>query len=93
MSSTGCQRRRISLHIHRLLRSQECGNRFEGHAEVNILSVGDAALYASAVVGQRRDGRAADESVVYLRAATVDSVEAVAILKTFDGIDAQHGGT
>ena len=40
-----------SLYVHRLLWLQQGGHRLEGHAEVDVLSVGDAALYAAAVVG------------------------------------------
>ena len=93
VASAGCQRRSVPLHIHSFLWAQERGYRLEGHAEVDILAIRDAALDAAAVVGGRCNPpvAVADEAVVHLRAAFGGKVETVAIFKALDGVDAKHG--
>lgn len=74
---------------------QDGGNGFEGNAEVDVLSVGDASLYATATVRLGGDAPFAvgDEDVVLLASSQVHAGESHAILKTFYGIYAEHGMT
>ena len=74
---------------------QDGGNGFEGNAEVDVLSVGDASLYTAATVGLGGDATLAvgDEDVVLLASSQVHARESHAILKTFYGIYAEHGMT
>ena len=84
----------ISIFIYCFLFSKNGGHGFEGHTEVDILTVADAALNAAAVVGRRCDTSILiAEYVVHGLAAHGGAVESIAILKAFDGIDTQHGLT
>lgn len=58
----------LAVGVHGLLILEYGGYRLEGYAEVYVLPVGDAALYASAAIGERGDASAAvgREDVVLL---------------------------
>ena len=69
--------------------AEEGGNGLEGHAEDDVVAVADAALDAAAVVGG--GGKARQEGIVLLRTAQGSTGKAEAVLKTFDGVDGEHG--
>ena len=94
MAAAGVDGCGLALQIDRGLLSQEGGHGLEGHTEADVLTVADAALDAAAVVGGGGDvAVVVDEDVVNLTAAMAYNVEAVANLKAFHSIDAEHGGT
>ena len=78
-----------AVDIDRRLFAQEGGYGLEGHAEDDVVAVADAALDAAAVVGG--GGEARQESIVLLRTAQGSTGKAEAVLKTFDGVDGEHG--
>ena len=78
-----------AVDIDRRLFAQEGGNGLEGHAEDDVVAVADAALDAAAVVGG--GGEARQESIVLLRTAKGRTRKTEAVLKTFDGVDGEHG--
>ena len=92
VTSAGCQRGGISLEVDGVLLLQQGGYGLEGHAEVDVLAVADAALDAAAVVGGcghlAIDGA---EDIVLLGATGCDAREALAIFEALDGVDAEHG--
>lgn len=84
----------ISLQVHGGLFHEERCYRLERNAEPDILSIADATLYATTVIGRGGDAAVVvDEEVVDLAATVIDNVEAIANLKSFYGIDAEHGGS
>ena len=94
MAAAGVDGGGAALEVDRRLLHEQGGDGFEGNAETDILTVADAALDAAAVVGGGGDAAVVvDEDVVDLTAAMAYNVEAVANLKAFHGIDAEHGGT
>ena len=74
--------------------AQEGGDGLEGYAEVDVLAVADAALYAAAVVGAGVDAAvgAGIEFVVELAATLFGAGKACSILEAFGGVDGEHGG-
>ena len=91
MSSASRESGGISFEVDRLLFLQNGSYGFEGHTEINVLTVGDAALDASAVVGGGCGTTVyGTEDVVLLGASGGDAVEALTVFEAFDGIDAQH---
>ena len=78
-----------AVDIDRRLFAEEGGNGLEGHAENDVVAVADAALDAAAVVGG--GGEARQEGIVLLRTAQGSTGKAEAVLKTFDGVDGEHG--
>ena len=67
---------------------EESSDRFEGDAEVDVLSVGDAALYASGMVGGSRYGAVVgDEIVDHLRTASRAAVEAHSVVEALGSVD------
>ena len=55
MATASSQCCRIAFFVDGLLFLQQGSHRLEGHAEVDVLPVADAALNAAAVIGDRRD--------------------------------------
>ena len=49
MTSFGFHGRVCAVDIYSMLLHQNCGNWFECHTEVNVLSVADASLYSSGI--------------------------------------------
>ena len=93
MASFRVYNRLSSVAIHRLLLAQQGGHGLEGDAEVDVFAVGDTALYAARVVRACGDASVVvAERVVMLRAKIEGGVEAVAVVETFDGVDAEHSG-
>ena len=73
---------------------QNGGNGFESDTEVNVFTITDATLNAAAVVGLCRDAATmGNKAVVLLRTTRGHTTEALAVLKSLGGIDAQHGCT
>ena len=56
MTALGLERSSIPLHVDSLLFAQKRGYRLEGNAEENVLTVGDASLDTSTVVGSGGKG-------------------------------------
>src|SRR5574344_650627 len=82
----------ITIFVHGGLLSEQSGYRLERHTEVDILSVADAALNASAVVGQCGDVSAVvAEDIILLTSPLTYAVESLSVFKTFHRIDGQHG--
>lgn len=50
MTSFGFHGRVCAVDIYSMLLHQNCGNWFECHTEVNVLSVADASLYSSGII-------------------------------------------
>ena len=50
VAATGFQGGDLAIFCYGVLLHQDCGYGFEGNAEVDVLSVGDASLYATATV-------------------------------------------
>ena len=91
VTSAGRKRRLVAVNVYGLLFAEQRSHRLEGHAELDVLSVGDAALYASAMVALC--GKSFLPDVILLTAALGHSGKALAVLKALHGIDAQHGGS
>ena len=73
--------------------AQQGGHGLERYAEIDVFTVGDAALYAARIV--RAGGDAAvvvAEGVVVFRTEVERGVEAVAVVEALHGIDAKHSG-
>ena len=63
----------------------------KAHAEVDVLSVADASLYASRVVGVCHDASAVVvEHIVLFRAFLFQPLETVSVLEGLGCVDAQH---
>lgn len=72
--------------------AQECGNRFECHPEINVLTVADASLYAAAMVGSGGNSSVVvDEHVVLFASPLGHAGKSLSILESFHGVDAEHG--
>lgn len=93
MTATGGECGGLSVLCNGLLRLKECGYGFECHSEIDVLSVGNAALYASAIVGEGGDTAVpiGNENVILLASELGSTIESHAILEAFHGIDAEHG--
>ena len=93
MTTSGSERRGVAFKVDGILFRQDGGNGFEGHTEVDVLAVADAALNAAAVIGGGGDPTLGlgDEDIVLLGATGSDARETLAIFETLDGIDTQHG--
>ena len=93
VTSTGCDVGVMSGRVDSRLFHEYRGHGLECHAEIDVLSVADAALYASRVVGARVDAPVVViEEVILLRAGQVHASEAFAIFEALCCIDAEHGG-
>ena len=91
MTPFGCQGCGVAVEVDGVLLHQQRGDGFEGHAEIDILTVADATLDAAAVIAYGRDTAVyGTEGVVLLRAAGCNTLEALAIFEALDGVDAQH---
>ena len=47
----GCEGGWLKGRVYGKLLLQQCGHRLEGYPHVDVLTIGDATLYATAVVG------------------------------------------
>ena len=93
VTTTGGQPGRRAVPVDRFLLSEQRGDGLEGYTEVDVLTIGDAALYAATVVCPRRDATFSvrHEHVVLLAAPAAGSGKAQSVFKAFHGIDAEHG--
>ena len=89
MASFSRQCRGVAFEIDGGLFHQKGGYGLEGHTEVYVLAVTDAALDTAAVIRGCIPIR--QEDVVLFGASGGDASEAFAIFEALDGIDAQHG--
>ena len=89
VAAVGREEGGVAVDIDRRLFAQEGGNGLEGHAEDDVIAVADAPLDPAAVVGG--SGEARQEGIVLLRTAQGSTGKAEAVLKTFDGVDGEHG--
>src|SRR6266542_3194457 len=81
----------LVMDAHGVLLAHDRRGRLEGHAEVDRLAVGDAALDAARAIGSRADTLAVHvELVVVLGSAQVGAGEAGADLEALAGGQAQH---
>ena len=91
VTSTSCQRGSLPINIDSILCLQNSSYRFESHSEIDVLSVGNTSLYASAMISL--SGNTRQKHVVLLRTSLVGTSKTLAILKALDCIDAKHGST
>lgn len=90
-----------TVDIHCLLRTKEGSHGFESDAEGDGLTIGDATLDATRVVGEEMGSGGLwgggsglwGEEIVLLTATLCDTRKTFAIFKTFHGIDRQHGSS
>ena len=77
------------------LRLGDAGGGLEGDAEVDILSVRNAALDATAIVCSGRDATLSIwfKDVVLFAASTAGTSKAKTIFEAFHSIDTEHGST
>ena len=79
MSALGRKRGGVSLLVNRLLFLQQGSHRLKRHTETDILSVADASLDASAMIGGSGNLPVfCDKHVVLLRSAGSDTLETLA---------------
>lgn len=92
MTTTCLQKGRVAFEINGMLLCQDGSHRLESYSEVDVLSVADATLNATTVIGQRCDVLAIGryKHIVLFASPGGDSLEAFTILETLDGVDAQH---
>ena len=82
-----------AVHVYGVLLHEYGCHGLEGYAEVDVLSVADAALNAAGVVGMRFDASVVViEHVVLFGAFHLQSFEAFAVFKRFCGVDTEHAG-
>ena len=74
-----------------MLFHQHGGYGFEGYAEIDVLPVADASLYAARVVGMSGDASGVVvEHIVLFRTFHFQPFKTVAVLEGLGGVDAQH---
>ena len=84
----------LTFHIDGGLFLKNRGDGFEGHPEINVLSVAHTALDTAAVVGGCANlAFLVDKHVIEFTALPGGTGKAFAILKAFHGIDAEHGAS
>ena len=78
-----------TIQIYGVLFHEYGCHRFEGHAEVDVLSVADAALNTAGMVGVRLDAPVVvEEYVVLFRALHFQSFESFAVFECFGSVNA-----
>src|SRR5882672_7402908 len=81
----------FSFLVHTLLVLHNGGHRFEGHIKVNVLSIGNATLYAAGIIRLRANLSAfIDKLVVVLRATQLHPLESTSVFEALNCIDTQH---
>ena len=83
-----------AVHIYGMLLHEYGGHRLESYAEVDVLSVTDAALNTAGVVGMRFDASVViKEHVVLFGTFHLQTLESFAVFKCLCGIDTEHAGS
>ena len=92
VTSAGFKCDLFAVNIDGLLTFKQSCDGFEGYAEVNILSVGDTALYAAAMVCFSRDMAVfvSRKKIVLFATAHGDARKSCSVVETFCCIDAKH---
>ena len=86
-----CKSGSISLEIYGLLFGKNRSHGLECNPEIYILTIADATLYATAMIGDGGDASIlVAENIVLGLSAHSGAIKSVAILKAFNGIDAKH---
>ena len=92
MSTASGKSGSISLEIYGLLFGENRSHGLECNPEIYILTIADATLYATAMIGDGGDSAIfVAENVVLSLAAHSGAIKSVAILKALNGIDTEHG--
>ena len=91
MPSTSRKGGGISFNVYRLLFLQNGSHGFEGYTEIDVLTIRDATLDATAMVGDGSDVVArSDKDIILLRASGCDAIETFTVFETLHSVDAEH---